>query len=106
MDDHGYKRQVAQREAASRQPARSVALLRGVLEDALGLLVEAAPVDVARLPAFPGGGYLDDTPQLVLPDAWQSVWDGGATAAALKRPTPLGPSPGQRTNERDAGTPA
>jgi Transposase DDE domain len=66
--------------------ARSVALLRGVLQDALCLLLEAAPVEVALLRAFPGGVYLDDSTQIALPAVWQTVWDGGGTAAALKIP--------------------
>src|SRR5262249_9845547 len=66
--------------------ARSVALLRGVLEDALCLLLEAAPVEVALRRAFPGGVSLDDSPQIALPAVWQTVWDGGGTAAALKIP--------------------
>lgn len=65
---------------------RSVALLRGVLADALGVLLAAEPVEVALLRAFPGGVYLDDTTQIALPDAWQAIWDGGGTAAALKIP--------------------
>lgn len=65
---------------------RSVALLRGVLSDALGLLLNAEPVEVALLRAFPGGVYLDDTTQIALPDAWQTIWDGGGRAAALKIP--------------------
>jgi hypothetical protein len=63
-----------------------VALLRGVLQDALCLLLEAAPVEVALLRAFPGGVYLDDSTQIALPAVWQTVWDGGGTAAALKIP--------------------
>lgn len=66
---------------------RSVALLRGVLSDALGLLLEAEAVDVPLLAAFPGGVYLDDTTQIALPDAWQPIWDGGGRAAALKLAT-------------------
>jgi hypothetical protein len=65
---------------------RSVALLRGVLQDALGLLLEAAPVDVALLRVFPGGVYLNDSTQIALPDAWQALWEGSGTAAALKIP--------------------
>jgi hypothetical protein len=71
---------------SQRFSARSVALLRGVLGDALGVLLEAAPVDVALLHAFPGGVYLDDSTQIALPAAWQAIWDGGGTAAALKIP--------------------
>ncbi len=71
---------------SQRFSTRSVALLRGVLQDALGLLVEAAPVDIALLRAFPGGVYLNDSTQIALPDAWQPIWDGGGTAAALKIP--------------------
>jgi len=71
---------------SQRFSARSVALLRGVLEDALCLLLEAAPVEVALLRAFPGGVYLDDSTQIALPAVWQTVWDGGGTAAALKIP--------------------
>jgi hypothetical protein len=66
---------------------RSVDLLRGVLSDALGLLLEAEPVAVALLEAFPGGVYLGDSTQIALPNAWQAIWDGGGTAAALKLPT-------------------
>lgn len=71
---------------SQRFSARSVALLRGVLQDALCLLLEAAPVEVALLRAFPGGVYLDDSTQIALPAVWQTVWDGGGTAAALKIP--------------------
>jgi hypothetical protein len=66
---------------------RSVDLLFGVLSDALGLLLEAEPVAVALLEAFPGGVFLDDATQIALPDAWHGVWEGGGTAAALKLPT-------------------
>jgi hypothetical protein len=71
---------------SQRFSARSVALLRGVLSDALGVLLAAEPVEVALLGAFPGGVYLDDTTQIALPAAWQPIWDGGGTAAALKIP--------------------
>ena len=71
---------------SQRFSARSVALLRGVLQDALCLLLEAAPVEVALLRAFPGGVSLDDSTQIALPAVWQTVWDGGGTAAALKIP--------------------
>lgn len=71
---------------SQRFSTRSVALLRGVLADALGLLLEAEPVEGALLRAFPGGVYLDDTTQIALHDTWQRIWDGGGTAAALKLP--------------------
>ena len=71
---------------SQRFSARSVAVLRGVLQDALCLLLEAAPVEVALLRAFPGGVSLDDSTQIALPAVWQTVWDGGGTAAALKIP--------------------
>jgi hypothetical protein len=66
---------------------RSVALLRGVLADAVGLLLEAEPVAVALVDAFPSGVYLGDSTQIALPDGWQHVWEGGGRAAALKLPT-------------------
>ena len=72
---------------SQRFSARSVALLQGVLADALGLLLEAEPAAVALLTAFPGGVYLGDSTQIALPDGWQHVWDGGGRAAALKLPT-------------------
>ena len=65
----------------------AVALLRGVLTDALGLLLEAEPVAVALLRAFPGGVYLNDSTQLALHDDWAPAWPGGGIAAALKLPT-------------------
>ncbi len=78
---------VTQQALSQRFSARSVALLQGVLADALGLLLEAEPVAVALLTAFPGGVYLGDSTQIALPDGWQHVWDGGGRAAALKLPT-------------------
>lgn len=36
---------------------KSVALMRGVVLDALGILLEADPVEVAWLQRFPGGVY-------------------------------------------------
>jgi hypothetical protein len=68
---------------------RSVDLLQRVLADAVGLLLEAEPVAVALLEAFPSGVYVGDSTQIALPDAWQHIWDGGGRAAALKLPTLL-----------------
>lgn len=65
----------------------AVALVRGVLQDALGVLLEAEPVAVALLQAFPGGVFLDDTTQVALHDDWQADWPGSGTAAARKLPT-------------------
>jgi hypothetical protein len=74
---------------SQRFSARSVALLRGVLGDALGVLLDAEPVESALLHAFPGGVYLDDTTQIALPDSWRSRWAGSGTASALKIPALL-----------------
>jgi hypothetical protein len=71
---------------SQRFSARSVAWLRGVLQDALCLRLEAAPVAGALLRAFPGGVSLDDSTQIALPAVWQTVWEGGGTAAALTIP--------------------
>jgi hypothetical protein len=65
----------------------AVALRRGVLTDALGGLLEAEPVAVALLQAFPGGVYLNDATQLALHADWQEDWPGGGVAAARKLPT-------------------
>lgn len=65
----------------------AVALLRGVLRDALGVLLEAEPVGGALLHAFPGGVYLNDSTQLALHEDWAQVWPGAGIAAALKLPT-------------------
>jgi hypothetical protein len=66
---------------------KSVALLRGVVMDALGLVLEADPVEVDWLQRFPGGVYLNDSTQITWHADWATTWDGGATAAALKIPT-------------------
>ncbi len=68
---------------------QSVALMRGVVLDALGLLLEADPVEVGWLQRFPGGVYLNDSTQITWHADWAATWDGGATAAALKIPTLL-----------------
>jgi len=65
----------------------SVALMRGVVLDALGILLEADPVEVAWWQQFPGGVYLNDSTQITWHADWAATWDGGATAAALKIPT-------------------
>ena len=91
----GRLAQVAQTSGATLTPqalsqrfsARSVALLRGVLNDALGLLVEAEAVEVALFAAFPGGVYLDDTTQIGLPAIWRDRWAGAGREAALKLAT-------------------
>lgn len=67
----------------------AVALLEGVLRDALGVLLEAEPVAVALLQAFPGGVFLNDSTQIVWHEGWQERWPGGGVAAALKLPTRL-----------------
>jgi hypothetical protein len=67
----------------------SVALMRGVVMDALGILLEADPVEVAWLQQFPGGVYLNDSTQITWHADWAATWDGGATPAALKIPTLL-----------------
>jgi hypothetical protein len=66
---------------------KSVALMRGVVLDALGILLEAEPVEVGWLQQFPGGVYLNDSTQITWHADWAATWDGGATAAALKIPT-------------------
>lgn len=66
---------------------KSVALMRGVVMDALGILLEADPVEVAWLQRFPGGVYLNDSTQITWHADWATTWDGGATEAALKIPT-------------------
>jgi hypothetical protein len=66
---------------------QSVALMRGVVLDALGILLEADPVEVEWLQRFPGGVYLNDSTQITWHADWAATWDGGATAAALKIPT-------------------
>lgn len=71
---------------SQRFSARSVALLRGVLHDALGVLLQAEPVVVALLRAFPGGVFLNDSTQLPLHDDWRAAWPGSGIAAALKLP--------------------
>src|SRR5258708_17232552 len=76
---------------SQRFSARSVAVLRGVLQDALCLLREAAPVAVALLRAFPRGGSLDDSPPIALPALWPTVWGGGGAAPAPHIPAPFHP---------------
>jgi hypothetical protein len=64
----------------------SVALLRGVVMDALGILLEADPVEVDWLQQLKGGVYLNDSTQITWHADWAATWDGGR-AAALKLPT-------------------
>jgi hypothetical protein len=78
---------VTQQAISQRFSESSMTLVRGVLQDALSLLLEADPVAVAVLQAFPGGVYLNDSTQLALHAEWQELWDGGGIAAALKLPT-------------------
>lgn len=72
---------------SQRFTSKSVALMRGVVMDALGVLLEADPVEVGWLQRFPGGVYLNDSTQITWHADWAATWDGGATAAALKIPT-------------------
>src|SRR5260370_10626124 len=74
---------------SQRFSARSVALLRGVLQDALCLLLEAAPVAVAPLRAFPGGVSLDDPTQSPPPPFWPTGWGRRGTAPPRKIPSPF-----------------
>jgi Transposase DDE domain len=67
---------------------KSVALMRGVVMDALGILLESDPVEVDWLQQFHGGVYLNDSTQITWHADWAATWDGGATAA-LKLPTLL-----------------
>ena len=72
---------------SQRFTGKSVALMRGVVLDALGVLLEADPVEVEWLQRFKGGVYLNDSTQIPWHADWAATWDGGATAAALKIPT-------------------
>ncbi len=78
---------VTQQAISQRFSPHSIALVRGVLEDAMQIVVQAEPVEVALLQAFPGGVYLNDSTQLALHADWHDTWDGGSLAAALKIPT-------------------
>ncbi len=78
---------VTQQAISQRFSPQSIALVRGVLEDAMQVMLSAEPVEVALLQAFPGGVYLNDSTQLALHADWHDTWDGGGIAAALKIPT-------------------
>jgi hypothetical protein len=84
---HALGAHVTPQAISQRFRPAAVALLRGVLQDALGVLLAAEPVAVPLLQAFPGGVYLNDSTQLALHDDWQDAWPGGGIAAALKLPT-------------------
>lgn len=84
---HSLGALVTPQALSQRFSTRSVALLRGVLQDALGVLLDAEPVAVALLQAFPGGVFLNDTTQVAWHDDWQADWPGSGTAAARKLPT-------------------
>ncbi len=84
---HALGARVTPQALSQRFTQAAVALLRGGLQDALGLLLEAEPVAVGLLQAFPGGVYLNDSTQLTLHDDWAEVWPGSGCAAALKLPT-------------------
>ena len=83
---HALGAPVTPQALSQRLTRAAVALLRGVLQDALGLLLEAEPVAVALLQAFPGGVYLNDSTQLALHADWRETWPGSGIAAALKLP--------------------
>src|SRR5271165_4210208 len=78
---------VTQQAISQRFSPQSIALVRGVLEDAMQVVVQAEPVEVALLQAFPGGVFLNDSTQLALHADWHDTWDGGGIAASLKIPT-------------------
>jgi hypothetical protein len=61
---HALGAHVTPQAISQRLTKAAVALLRGVLQDALGVLLEAEPV--ALLQAFPGGVLLNDSTQLAL----------------------------------------
>lgn len=84
---HALGARVTPQAISQRFTSAAVTLLRGVLTDALGLLVEAEPVAAALLAAFPGGVWLNDSTQLALHDDWRAQWPGAGRAAALKLPT-------------------
>jgi hypothetical protein len=86
---HALGAHVTPQALSQRLTEAAVALLRGVLADALGLLLEAEPVAVALLQAFPGGVYLNDSTQLPLHDDWAEAWPGSGIRAAVKLPTRL-----------------
>ena len=65
----------------------AVALLRGVLTDALGVLLEAEPVAVALWQAFPGGVYLHDATQTMRRN-WRCMPIGRRTGPAAGSPPP------------------
>ena len=83
---HSLGAPVTPQALSQRLTSAAVALLRGVVQDALGLLMEAEPVAVALLQAFPGGVYLNDSTQLALHADWREDWPGSGIAAALKLP--------------------
>jgi DDE family transposase len=84
---HALGARVTPQAISQRLTPAAVALLRGALQDALGVLLEAEPVAVALLAAFPGGVYLNDSTQLALHDDWREAWPGSGIRAALKLPT-------------------
>lgn len=84
---HALGAHITPQALSQRFTSAAVALLQGVLADALGLLLEAEPVAAALLQAFPGGVYLNDSTQVPLHDDWRAVWPGSGIAAALKLPT-------------------
>ena len=86
---HALGAPVTPQALSQRFTTTAVVLVRGVLQDALGLLLEAEPVAVSLLQAFPGGVYLNDTTQVALHDDWQADWPGSGIAAALKLPARL-----------------
>lgn len=86
---HALGAHVTPQAISQRFTSAAVALLRGVLQDALGVLLEAEPVAVALLQAFPGGVYLNDSTQVSLHADWREAWPGSGMAAALKLPTRL-----------------
>ena len=62
----------------------AVALLRGVLQDALGVLLQADAVVLPAMAHFPGGVYIQDSTQIAWHPDWMAVWVGAGTDAALK----------------------
>jgi Transposase DDE domain len=72
---------------SQRMTQAGVQMMKGLVQDAVRLLVQADPVDVEVLQRFPGGVFVNDATQIAWHDDWASEWDGGGRAAALKMPT-------------------
>ena len=77
--------EVTKQAICERCTSQAVTLLKQVLTDAFGQMLQGEAVEIEWLHPFSGGVYLNDSTQVT----WSDDWDGGGIAAAIKLPVCL-----------------